>query len=153
MSGLLHSQFSSVEETFLTSIIEGLPAMESFAHSWSGLQLTLEEGIKQQILDEETLSEAYVVACRVKTMAELFMDSVSFQSGLAPLFANLSVDGQSSSPSHPTPPKPGLILMIYPVRSSDYFLSQSSSVLCRKGCQCLYHIAPLYSPCLYLVAK
>ena len=107
MSGLLHSQFSGVEETFLTSIVQGLPAMESFAHFWSGLQLTVEEGIKQQNLDEETLSEAYVVACRVKTMAELFMDSMSFQNGLAPLFANLSIDGQSSSPSNLIPPKTG----------------------------------------------
>ena len=102
MSGLLRSKFSSVEETFLTSMIEP-PEMESFAHFWSGLQLTVEEGIKQQILDEETLADAYVVACRVKTMAELFMDSMSFQNGLAPLFANLSVNGQSSSPSHPKP--------------------------------------------------
>ena len=85
--------------------------MESFAHFWSGLQLTLAEGIKQQILDEETLSQAHVVAFRVKTMAELLMgllkDSMSLQNDLAPLLADLSIDGQSSSPSHPIPPKPG----------------------------------------------
>ena len=106
MSSSLRSQFSSVEETFLTSMIEP-PDMESFAHLWSGLQLTVEEGIKQQILDEETLAEAYVVACRVKTMAELVMDCMSFQNDVALLLADLSIDGQSSSPSHPLPPKPG----------------------------------------------
>ena len=104
MSGLLCSQFSGVEKTFLTSIVQGLPAMESFAHFWSGLQSTVTEG---QILDEETLAQAHVVACRVKAMAELLMDSMSFQNDLAPLFADLSVDGQSSSSSHPIPPKPG----------------------------------------------
>ena len=86
--------------------------MESFAHFWSGLQLTVTEG---QILDEETLAQAYVVACRVKTMTELLMDlyeksdafTVAFQNDLAPLFADLSIDGQPSSPSHPIPPKPG----------------------------------------------
>ena len=82
--------------------------MESFAHFWSGLQLTVTEG---QILDEETLAQAYVVACRVKTMADLLMDllndSVSFQNDLVPLFADLSIDRQSSSPSHPIPLKPG----------------------------------------------
>lgn len=104
MSGLLRSQMSSVEETFLTSIIQGPPAMESFAHFWSGLQLTVTEG---QILDEETLVQAHVVACRVKTMAEPLINSMFFQSDLAPLFANLSIDGQSSSPSRPIPPKPG----------------------------------------------
>lgn len=85
--------------------------MESFAHFWSGLQLTVAEGVKQQILDEETLTQAHVVACRVKTMTDLLMDllkdSMSFQNDLAPLLANLSIDGQSSSPSHPIPPKPG----------------------------------------------
>jgi hypothetical protein len=106
MSGLLRSQFSSVEETFLTSII-GPSEMESFAHFWSGLQFTVAEGIKQQMLDEETLAQAHVVACRVNTMAELIIDSVSFQNDLAPLFADLSIDRQSSSPSHPTLSKPG----------------------------------------------
>ena len=115
MSGLLRSQFSSVEETFLTSIIQGLPAMESFAHFWSGVQLTFAEGIKQQILDEETLAQAHEVAFRVKTMTELLMDlydnsdalRVSSQNDLAPFFSDLSIDGRSSSPSHPLPPKPG----------------------------------------------
>ena len=114
MSGVLRSQFSNVEETFLTSMIRP-PAMESFAHFWSGLHLTVAEGIKEQILDEEALAQAHVVACRVKTVAELLMDlyeksdafTTSFQNDLAPLFADLSVDGQSSSPLHPTPPKPG----------------------------------------------
>ena len=89
--------------------------MESFSHFWSGLQLTVAEGIKQQILDEETLAQARVVACRVNTMADLLMDlyeksdafTTSFQNDLAPLLADLSIDGQSSSPSHPIPPKPG----------------------------------------------
>ena len=89
--------------------------MESFAHFWSGLQLTVEEGIKLQILDEETLTQAHVVACRVNTIVGQLLDlyeksdaiAVSFQNDLAPLFADLSVDGQSSSPSHPIPPKPG----------------------------------------------
>ena len=89
--------------------------MESFAHFWSGLQLTVEEGIKLQILDEETLAQAHVVACRVDTMAGQLIDlyeksdafTASFQNDLAPFFADLSIDGQSSSPSHPTPPKPG----------------------------------------------
>ena len=114
MSGLLRSQFSSVEETFLTSMIKP-PAMESFALFWSGLQLTVEEGIKLQILDEETLAQAHVVACRVNSMAGQLLDlyeksdafTVSFQNDLAPLFADLSVDGQSLSPSHPILPKPG----------------------------------------------
>ena len=114
MSGLLRSQFSNVEETFLTSMIEP-PEMESFAHFWSGLQLTVAEGIKQQILDEKTLPYARGIACKVKTMAELLMDlyeksdafTASFQNDLAPLFADLSVDRQSSLPSHPIPPKPG----------------------------------------------
>jgi hypothetical protein len=130
MSGLLRNQFSSAEETFLTSIIQGLPEMESFAHFWSGLQLTVAEGIKQQILDEETLAQARVVACRVNTMAGLLLDlyensdavTASFQNDLAPFFADLSIDGQSSSSSNPIPPKPGKILMIYPVRFSDYFI-------------------------------
>ena len=112
MSGLLRSQFSSVEETFLTSMI-GPPAMESFAQFWSGLQLTVADGIKMQILDEGTLAQAHVVACRVKTVTERLIDlyeksdtfTVSFQNDLAPLFADLSVDEQSSSPS--IPPKPG----------------------------------------------
>ena len=115
MSGLLRSQLSRVEESFLISITQGLPAMESFAHFWSGLQLNVAEGIKQQILDEETLTEVQVVACRVKTMTEQLMDlyeksdafTVSFQNDLAPLLADLSIDGQSSSHSHPIPPKPG----------------------------------------------
>ena len=89
--------------------------MESFAHFWSGLHLTVAEGIKQQILDEETLTQAHVIACRVKTMAEQLMDlyeksdafTVSFQNDLAPLLADLSIDGQSSPTSHPVPPKPG----------------------------------------------
>ena len=114
MSGLLRSQFSSVEETFLTSMIQP-PEMESFAHFWSDLQLTFEEGIKQQILDEETLPQAHEVARRVKIMAELLMDlyeksdtfTVSSRNDLAPFFADLSIDGQSSSSSHPIPPKPG----------------------------------------------
>ena len=104
MSGLLRSQFSSVEETFLTSIIQGPPAMESFAHFWSDLQLSVTEG---QILDEDTLAQAHVVACRVKTMAEPLIHSMFFQNDLAPLLADLSIDGQSSSSSHPIPPKPG----------------------------------------------
>ena len=115
MSGLLRSQFSSVEEKFLTSMIQGLPAMESFAHFWSDVQLTVTEGIRQQILDEETLTQVHVVACRVKTMTEQLIDlydksdafTVSFQNDLAPLLADLSIDGQCSSPSHPIPPKPG----------------------------------------------
>ena len=114
MSGLLRSQFSSVEETFLTSMIEP-PEMESFAHFWSGLHLSVAEGIKQQILDEETLTQAHGVACKVKTMAELLMDlyeksdafTTSFQNDLAPFFADLNIDGQSSSPSQSIPPKPG----------------------------------------------
>ena len=89
--------------------------MESFSQFWSGLQLTVAEGIKQQILDEETLAQAHVVACRVKTMTEQLMDlyekcdtfTASFQNDLAPLFADLSVEGQSSSPSLYIPPKPG----------------------------------------------
>ena len=115
MSSLLRSQFSSVEETFLTSIMGGLPAMESFAHFWSGLQLTLAEGVEQKILDEEALAQAHVAACRVKTVAELLMDlydksdtfTASFQNDLAPLFGDLNIDGQTSSSSHPIPPKPG----------------------------------------------
>ena len=115
MSGLLRNQFSSVEETFLTSLMGGLPAMESFAHFWSGLQSTFAEGIKQQILDEETLPHAHEVAFRVKTMTELLLDlyekSDTFreasQNDLAPFFSDLSIDGQLRSPSHPTPPKPG----------------------------------------------
>ena len=106
MSSLLRSQFSSVEETFLTSIMHGPPAMESFAQFWLGLQLTVAEGIKQQILDEETLAQAHVVACRVKTIAEPLIHSMSFENDLAPLFADLNIDGQSSS-LHPRPPKPG----------------------------------------------
>ena len=133
MSGLLRSQFSSVEETFLTSIIEGPSAMESFSHFFSGLQLTFSEGVKQQMLDEETLAEARVVACRVKTMTELLMDlyeksdafTASFQKDLAPFFGDLSIDGQSSSSSLPIPPKPGYILMIYPVQFTDYFYLNS----------------------------
>ena len=89
--------------------------MESFAHFWSGLHLTVADGIKHQILDEETLAKAYEVAGRVNTMAGLLMDlydksdaiTVSFQNDLAPFFADLSIDGQSSSPSHSIPPKPG----------------------------------------------
>ena len=76
--------------------------MVSFAHFWSGLQLTFEEGIKKQILDEETLPKAHEVAGRVKTMAELLMDCMSFQDEVASLLADLNIDGQSSSP-----PKPG----------------------------------------------
>ena len=106
MSSLLRSQFSSVEDTFLISMIEP-PDMESFAHFWSSLQLTFEEGIKQQIFDEETLPKAHEVAGRVKTMAELLMDCMSFQDDVASLLGDLSIDGQFSSPSHPTPPKPG----------------------------------------------
>ena len=114
MSGLLRRQFSSVEDTFLTSMIEP-PEMESFAHFWSGLHLTVAEGIKQQSLDEETLAQAHGVACKVKTMAELLMDlyeksdafTASFHNDLAPFFADLSIDGQLSSPSHPTSLKPG----------------------------------------------
>ena len=83
--------------------------MESFSRLWSGLQLTVEEGIKQQILDEETLAEAYVVACRVKTMTELIMDCMSFQNDVASLLAGLNIDGKSSSPSYPVPPKQGEI--------------------------------------------
>ena len=113
MSGLLRSQFSNVEETFLTSIIEGPSAMESFAHFWSGLHLTVAEGVKQQILDEEALAQARVVACRVNAMAGQLLDhyekcdafTVTLQKDLAPFFADLSIHGQSSSPSHP--PKPG----------------------------------------------
>ena len=89
--------------------------MESFADFWSGLQLTVAEGIKLQILDEGTLSQAHVVACRVKTVTERLMDlyeksdtfTVSSLNDLAPFFSDLSIDGQSSSPSHPLPPKPG----------------------------------------------
>ena len=89
--------------------------MESFAHFWAGLQLTFEEGIKQQILDDETLPHAHVVAFKVKTMAEQLLDlydscdafTASFQNDLAPFFADLSIDEQSSSPSHPKPSKPG----------------------------------------------
>ena len=89
--------------------------MESFAQFWSGLLLTVEEGIKQQILDEETLAQAHVVACRVNTMAGQLLDlydrsdalTVSSQNDLAPFFSDLSIDGQSSSPSHPIPPKSG----------------------------------------------
>ena len=81
--------------------------MESFAHSWSGLQLTFAEGIKQQILDEETLPKAHEVARRVKTMAELLLDCMSFQNDVASLLSDLSIDGQISSPSHPTPTKLG----------------------------------------------
>ena len=89
--------------------------MESFAHFWSGLHLTVAEGVKQQILDEEALAQAHEVAYRVKTMTEQLMNHyeeidafrVSFLNDLAPLFADLSVDGQSSSPSHSIPPKPG----------------------------------------------
>ena len=89
--------------------------MESFAHFWSGLQSTVAEGIKQQTLDEETLAQAHEVACRVKTMTELLMDlyeksdtfTVSSQNDLAPFFSDLNIDGQSSSPSHPIPLKPG----------------------------------------------
>ena len=114
MSILLRSQFSSVEETFLTSIIDS-PEMESFALFWSGLHLTVAEGIKRQILDEEALPEAHVIACRVKAMAELLIDLyetsenfiASSQNDLAPLFADLSVDRHSSSPSNPIPPNPG----------------------------------------------
>ena len=112
MSDLLRSHFSSVEETFLTSIIQGPPAMESFALFWSSLQVTVAEGIKQQVIDEETLAQAHDVAARVNTMAGLLIDlyeksdafTASFQNDLAPLFADLSVEGQSS---HPIPPKPG----------------------------------------------
>ena len=115
MSGLLRSQFSSVEDTFLTSIIQGPSAMESFAHFWSGLHLTVAEGVKQQILDEEALTQACEVAYRVKAITEQLMDHyekidafrVSSQNDLAPFFSDLSIDRQSSSPSHPTPPKPG----------------------------------------------
>ena len=86
--------------------------MESFAQFWSGLQLTVAEGIKLQILDEETLAQAHVVACRVNTMAGQLIDlydksdafTASFHNDLAPFFADLNIDGQSS---HPTPPKPG----------------------------------------------
>ena len=81
--------------------------MESFSHLWSGLLLTVEEGIKQQTLDEETLAEAQVVACRVNTMAELLLDCISFQDDVASLLADLSIDGQSSPSFHPTLPKPG----------------------------------------------
>lgn len=81
--------------------------MESFAHFWLGLQLTVEEGIKQQNIDEETLAQAHVVARRVSTMAELMIDCMSFQDEVASLFSDLSIDGQSSSPSHHIPPKPG----------------------------------------------
>ena len=106
MSGLLRSQFSSVEDTFLTSIIQGPSAMESFAHFWSGLQLTVAEGIKLQILDEETLAQAHVVACRVNTMAGQLIDlyeksdsfTASFHNDLAPFFADLNIDGQCSPP-------------------------------------------------------
>jgi hypothetical protein len=93
--------------------------MESFAHSWSSLQLTFAEGIKQQNLDEETLTQAHVVAHRVKTMTELLLDSMSLQNDLAPLLADLSINRQSSSPSHSVSPKLGQILMIYSVRFSD----------------------------------
>lgn len=114
MSGLLRSQFSSVEETFLTSIIKP-PAMESFAHFWSDLQLAVEEGINLQILDEETLTQAHVVACRVNTMAGQLLDiyensdalTMSSQNDLAPFFSDLNIDGQSSLPSRPMPPKSG----------------------------------------------
>ena len=89
--------------------------MESFAQFWSGLQLTVAEGMKQQVLDEKTLPEAHVIACRVKTMAELLIElydtsdtfTASSQNDLAPLLADLSVDRQSSSPSHFKPPKAG----------------------------------------------
>ena len=115
MSGLLRSQFSSAEASFLASVMGGLPAMESFAHFWSGLLLTVEEGVKQQTLDKEELPHAREVAFRVKTMTELLLDlyeksdtfTASSQNDLAPFFSDLSIDGQSSSPSHPTPLKPG----------------------------------------------
>ena len=89
--------------------------MESFAQFWSGLQFTVAEGVKQQILDEETLAQAHVVACRVNKMAELIIDlyeksdtfTVSSQNDLAPLFGDLNIVGKSSSPSNPIPPKPG----------------------------------------------
>ena len=88
--------------------------MESFAHFWSGLQLTVEEGIKLQILDEKTLAQAHVVACNVNTMAGQLLDlyensdalTVLSQNDLAPFFSDLSIDGRSSSPS-PIPPKSG----------------------------------------------
>ena len=89
--------------------------MESFAQFWSSLHLTVAEGVKLQILDEGTLAQAHVVTCKVKTVAERLMElyeksdafTVSFQNDLAPLLADLNIDGQSSSPSHPIPPKPG----------------------------------------------
>ena len=81
--------------------------MESFALSWSRLQLTFAEGIKQQNVDEETLVQAHIVASRVKTMTELLLDSMSLQNDLAPLLADLSINAQSSSPLHPTFSKPG----------------------------------------------
>ena len=113
MSGLLRSQFSNVEETFLTSMM-GPSAMESFAYFWSSLQLTVADGIKLQILDEGTLAQAHVVACKVKTVTERLMDlyensdalTVSSQNDLASLFSDLSFDGQSSSPLNPIPLKP-----------------------------------------------
>ena len=89
--------------------------MESFAHFWSGLQLTVADGIKLQILDEGTLAQVHVVACKVKTVTERLMDlyensdalTALSQNDLASLFADLSFGGQSSSLSHPIPPKPG----------------------------------------------
>ena len=89
--------------------------MESFALFWSDLQSTFAEGIKQQILDEETLPQAHVVASRVKAMTEQLLDlyeksdtfTASFQNDLSPFFSDLSIEGQSSSPSHSTSLKPG----------------------------------------------
>ena len=82
--------------------------MESFTRFWSGLQSSVVEGVKQQSLNEETLSLAHTMFSRIEIISERFLGlyeksdaiTAAFQQDLAVLFADLNINGQpSTSPS------------------------------------------------------
>ena len=107
MSKSLKDQFSVVEDEFLTAISQGSAAVEAFDRSWSSLQATFEEAIKDDSVDDETFTLAQQIYTRIEVIATQFLELhveteaivSSWQSDLDSIFADLNISELSAPAS------------------------------------------------------
>ncbi|KIJ94117.1 hypothetical protein K443DRAFT_684017 [Laccaria amethystina LaAM-08-1] len=105
MADNLKLRLSRCELQFISAISESPEAIQSFYQTWSSLQLDLEESVKSQSVDQETLELAFQVASRVEIFAERFSDlfaavdtlAVEFRNDLDAIFSGLLIDESLST--------------------------------------------------------
>ena len=122
MNDSLRPRFEQSEVSFISAVSSGPASVEAFYETWSDLQHDFLEAMKNNVVDEETCSVAHLVAMRIELIASLFMESTtiadaltaSFAAELESLFARLSINHESTSPSCETGKSPLPIAYIIP---------------------------------------